>query len=124
MSKGDLVRKLWAGFDAGDFDGVSPLLHEDFVAEWPQSRERMRGRANFLAVNRNYPGVSRCSVRRIVEAGDVVVSEVEIVNDGKPPIFAVSFFEVREGRLARAVEYWGEPYEAPAWRSQWVEKLS
>ena len=124
MTNGELVRRLWAHFDAGDFDAATPILWEDFVAEWPQSRERMRGRENFLAVNRNYPGKSRCTVLRIVEAGDLVVSEVKVVTDGKAPIFAISFFEVREGRLARAVEYWGDSYEPPAWRSPWVERFS
>jgi hypothetical protein len=30
---------------------------------------------------------------------------------------------VREGKILRQVEYWPDPFEAAAWRSQWVERI-
>ena len=44
--------------------------------------------------------------------------------DGKR-FFAVSFFELADGRIARGVEYWsdGEPASAPEWRARWMEPL-
>ncbi len=117
----DLVRQLWERFDAGDFQGAGDLVHEDFVMDWPQSRERIRGRSNFVAVNRNYPGRWRCRPRRIVDCESLVISEVE-VTDGTTVVYALSFFEAKDGLLARAREYWGDTYEAPAWRAPWVER--
>ena len=39
-----------------DQDATKLLMTEDFVAEWPQTGERVRGAANFWAIIDNYPG--------------------------------------------------------------------
>jgi len=39
-----------------DFDAQAALLTDDFIDEMPQSGERTRGKANYLALVRNYPG--------------------------------------------------------------------
>ena len=36
---------------------------------------------------------------------------------------AVSFFRLRDGKIAYLREYWPEPYAAPDWRAQWVEMM-
>ncbi len=51
MSEGEnkaAVERLWRAFDARDFERAGDELHDDFVAEWPHSGERIRGRENFL----------------------------------------------------------------------------
>jgi ketosteroid isomerase-like protein len=117
-----LVEKLWGYFDAFDFAAVAPLLHDDFVCEWPQSRERMRGRDNYIAVNEHYPGRWRIAIERIVAAGDGVATQVRLEWDGRVE-YAVSFFEFRDGRIVKQVDWWPEPYPAPEWRAQWVERM-
>ncbi len=42
MTGEDAVRELWRLFDEGRFDAVRPLLADDFEADWPQTRERIR----------------------------------------------------------------------------------
>ena len=39
-----------------DFDALALLVTDDYVDEMPQSGERVRGKANQLALLRNYPG--------------------------------------------------------------------
>ena len=70
----------------------------------------MRGRDNYLAVQREYPEGWHIEVLRIVDGGDTVVSEVRVDQEGQR-FFAASFFELADGRISRAVEYWsdGEP---------------
>jgi hypothetical protein len=36
---------------------------------------------------------------------------------------AITFTMVRHGRIAGQVEYWPDPFEAPAWRASWVEHV-
>ena len=31
-------------------------------------------------------------------------------------------FEFRDGRIARETAYWAEPFEAPEWRAEWVQR--
>lgn len=118
------VRLLWERMEARDWDGVAAQLHEDVVVDWPNTAERMRGRDDYLAVQRAYPEGWHIHVLRIVDGGDTVVSEVRVDEDGKR-FYAVSFFELADGMIARGVEYWsdGEPAPAPEWRARWMEAL-
>jgi hypothetical protein len=106
--------------DDRDWEGVSPLLHDEFVREWPQSRERIRGRDNFVAVNRNYPGDWSITVDQVLVDGERAASHVTVHIDGRNEV-AVSFYELRDGLIRRQIEYWPEPYSAPTWRAAWVE---
>jgi limonene-1,2-epoxide hydrolase len=62
-----VVEHFWADMQANDFKAAGGFLHDDYLLEWPQSGERIRGRANFVAVNENYPptlGIHRSSHHR------------------------------------------------------------
>ena len=117
-----VVERLWQLFDARDFEAAGALLHDDFTCEWPQSRERIRGRENYIALNQNYPGTWSIAIRRLIAEGDQVASEV-VMTYGEEVVQAVSFFELRDGKIIRQVDYWPEPYPAPAGRAQWVEPM-
>jgi hypothetical protein len=41
--------------ETNDFYAVAELLHDDYILEWRQSGERIRGRDNFAAINTYYP---------------------------------------------------------------------
>jgi hypothetical protein len=73
-----LVEELWGHFDRFDFAAVGPLLHHDFVCEWPQMRERIRGRDNYIAINEHYPGRWRIAIQRIVAADDGVATQIRV----------------------------------------------
>jgi ketosteroid isomerase-like protein len=120
-----VVREFWRLMASNDFESVRAVLADDFVLEWPQSKERIRGGANFARMNTEYPsGTGRWSFRidRLVAAGDSVVTQVSIT-DGVQSAEAVSFFTVAGGRIVRLVEWWPEPYEAPAHRRHLVEPM-
>lgn len=118
-----LIEQFWLRMGSNDWRAVGELLHDEYVLEWPQSGERIRGRENFAAVNERYPAAGAWSftVHRIVadEAGGA--SDVS-VTDGTRVDRAVSFFEVRDGKIRRMTEYWPEPFEAAGWRARWVER--
>ena len=119
-----VVEQFWMTMQTNDFRRVGELLHDDYILEWPQSGERIRGRANFIAVNENYPAQGRWefTVHQIVAEGDRVVSDVD-VTDGVVRGRVITFSTVREGRILHQTEFWPDPYEAPEWRAQWVERL-
>ncbi len=122
LTNQQIVESLWAAFDRFAFANVAPLLHDDFVCEWPQSGERIRGRDNFIAINQYYPGQWRITITRLVASGDQVVTEVD-VTDGTTLNHAVSFFTLRDGQIIHIREYWPDPMEAQTWRTQWVEQM-
>lgn len=116
-----LIRAFWAAMATNEFANVTPLVTADFTCDWPQSRERIEGAANFVQMNHEYPArdLWRFTIERIVTDAEGGVSDV-IVTDGHVVARAISFFTVRGGRIARIVEYWPEPYPAPANRARLV----
>ncbi len=97
------------------------MLSEDFEAHWPNTRERIRGPENFIALNENCPGAWRCTIQRVDEYADTVVTVTKI-SDGDTSLFAVSFFVVRHGQIVRAEEYFADNGPPPHDRSLFAER--
>ena len=56
MGNRQVIERYSAALAANDFDAQDELVHDDYVARWPQSGEVIRGRANRRAILENYPG--------------------------------------------------------------------
>jgi hypothetical protein len=97
---------------------------EDYVMEMPQSGERFRGRENMRAFQEAYPTPPRSlQVRRVlVKEGLWVVEGVIDYGEGQA-YNVVLIFELRDGKMWRDRWYFAEPFEAPEWRAQWVERM-
>jgi hypothetical protein len=119
-----VVQEFWRLMASNDFTAVGAVLADEFVLDWPQSNERIRGRERFAAMNAEYPanGPWRFSIHRIVGNEAEAVTEVGIT-DGVQEAKAISFFTVVAGKITRLVEYWPEPYPAPANRKHLVEAI-
>lgn len=118
-----VVERFWAAMGENDFQADGKLLHDQFVLEWPQSGERIRGRSNFVAINEQYPATGRWrfTLHRLVADSSGVVTDVT-VTDGTVSGRAITFSEVRDGRIVRQTEYWPDPFEPATWRARWVEQ--
>jgi ketosteroid isomerase-like protein len=121
MSNIELITKFWSLFSEQKWEKASELLHQDFVAQWPQSREKIIGSKNFIDVNRYYPGNHMIEVIHSFEVQNKVLTTVWIEADTGQKTFANSIFEIMDGKILSVEEYWAEPYSAPDWRKQWVE---
>jgi RNA polymerase sigma-70 factor (ECF subfamily) len=120
----ELAQTFWRLMATNDFASVGAVLAPEFVLEWPQSNERIRGAERFAQMNREYPahGPWRFTIHRVVGGEFEAVSDVG-VTDGVQTARAISFFTVAGGKITRLVEFWPEPYPAPAHRSHLVETL-
>ena len=102
------------------------LRHEDYVMEMPQSGERIRGRQNMRAFQEAFPSNANppsIRIRRVLVRDGLWVAEgVNDYGDGK--VFdVVAVFELKDGKIWRDTRYYAEPFEAPEWRAQWVERM-
>jgi hypothetical protein len=113
-------------FDWASKDEVraSRIYAEDAVLEFPQSRERIRGRANIIAFRSSYPAEVTFEMHRTIGRQDLWVNEYTIRYDGERPHYVVGIMEFRAERVIRDRIHVGEPWEAPTWRSQWVELMN
>ncbi len=116
-----LVKTFWQFFSEQKWDMAADLLHQDFVANWPQSREKMIGVKSFIDVNRYYPGNHKIEIIHSFEVENKVLTTVWIEADTGQKTFANSIFEIQNGKILKVEEYWAEPYAAPEWRKQWVQ---
>ena len=125
MEESDIRAALdrhWAASDANDFDAEHAIYREDAILDYPQSGERIRGRANIRASRQAQPNRKRFAVRRITGSGNLWVSEYVLSYDRRPS-YTVSIMEFVEGAVARETQYFGDPFEPGASRAQWVERL-
>ena len=62
-------------------------------------------------------------MRRILGAGDLWVTEFILTYDGVPS-YTVSIMELRDGKVTRETQYFGDPFAPGPSRAQWVERIS
>ena len=125
MDEGQIREALelhWRASAEGDVEAEHAIYADDAVCDYPQSGERILGRKNLQALRSHHPGKpSGFEVRRMVGREDLWVTEYTIVYQGKAA-FTVSLMEFREGKVVHETQYFADPFEAPAWRKQWVEQ--
>ncbi len=98
------------------------LRHEDYVMEMPQSGERIRGREKMREFQEAYPNPPNMRLRRVLVRDDLWVAE--LVSDYGGQVYDVALIiELRDGKMWRDTRYYAEPFEAPEWRAQWVERM-
>jgi ketosteroid isomerase-like protein len=126
-----------------DFDTMDELRHRDYVWEYPQSGERIRGTANVRAIMENYPRrpeITHSAVigsedhwvptpvgtlLRVMGTGDVytILSRFTYPGDSRPWHLA-SVIEMRDGKVFKETTIFGAAFDAPEWRAKWVERMS
>jgi hypothetical protein len=129
-------RRDWEAFDA--------LFTDDYVEEYPQSGEVIRGRQNALAVRQNYPGgvvgggvdTSTAIVPSGAPSWGVSPRFTLIRIEGTPEVATAIFksrypdgstwwlttvYELRGGKIARATMLFAPEFDPPDWRKPYRE---
>jgi len=84
-------RQHWAESDANDFATERQIYRANAILDYPQSGERIRGRANVVASRAAEPNTKRFTVQRTLDGGDPWISQLVMTYDAQP-----------EGSAARA----------------------
>lgn len=133
-----IVERYVAALPA-ELDTLTSLQHPDFVEDWPQSGERIRGSENFRAIQENYPDATSEPRRligtedhwtlaptftplRIVGAGDTFTALTKARYPDGSEYHGISIIEVRDGLIAKVTTFFAAEFEAPDWRARWVER--
>jgi len=118
------VRKLLDRF----FEAMDPAVeyearHKDFTVEFPQSGERL-DRDGLRKLQEHFPGgAPEIRMRQLTGSGDLWVSGAVIrYADGKV-FHSANVIEFRDGKIWKETRYYGEPFEAPAWRALWTGRI-
>ncbi len=120
----ELLNAHWHASATGDADAEHDIYDDNVICDYPQLGERILGRGNLQALRSHHPGKpSDFTVRRILGQGKLWITEYTIVYQGRPGC-TVSMMELRNGKVVHETQYFADPFEAPAWRSQWVQRIA
>ncbi|MCC8404063.1 nuclear transport factor 2 family protein [Paraburkholderia sp. MMS20-SJTN17] len=120
----EALKAHWQASAAGDLDAEHDIYDDDAICDYPQSGERIQGRANLQALRSHHPGKpSGFDVRRIQGDGNLWITEYSISYQGRIA-YTVSVMEFRDGKVVHETQYFADPFEAPDWRSRWVERIA
>jgi ketosteroid isomerase-like protein len=118
----EALNRHWRASAAGDADAEHDIYDDDAICDYPQSGERILGRSNLQALRSHHPGKpSGFNVKRILGKGDLWITEYMISYEGRSA-YTVSIMEFRNDKVVHETQYFADPFEAPTWRSQWVQR--
>jgi hypothetical protein len=113
----------WQASAAGDLSAEHAIYAEDAICDYPQSGERILGRSNLQALRGHHPGKpSGFKVKRMLGTDDLWITEYTIEYQTRVA-YTVSIMEFRNDKVVHETQYFADPFEAPAWRSQWVQRM-
>jgi GNAT superfamily N-acetyltransferase/ketosteroid isomerase-like protein len=114
----DVVRELWARFQARDWAGARELVHDDLHIDWWASGEALTTGDAFIAVNAEYPeGWSIHPMHFAALDDGRVLSFVRVEHPPQGVFLVQSVVLVRDGRIAHGHELWSTCEAPPAWRT-------
>jgi ketosteroid isomerase-like protein len=113
------IEEHWRASESGDIGTEHAIYADGAILTYPQSGERFRGRATIAAQRGGHPADRHFTVVRIAGGGDLWVSECIITYDGAPT-HSVSIMEFTDGRVTREVQYFADPFPAPASRASYA----
>lgn len=125
-----IVEQFIHAMATNDWEAQERLLTDDFLEEYPQSGEVIRGKENRRAIIENYPGGEPRETSAsgpgpkppvIFGTGDQFTATGQIKYPNGETWHIVSLIELRDGKIAKITDFFGAPFEAPAWRAPYVE---
>jgi hypothetical protein len=141
----ELMTRWLKMIQSGDFRDAAEILDENIVAEWPQSRERVVGLKNLVAIMSNYPGGklgAHVESARITDNSQehylmtpmfTMVKTEGSGNNANGSVltrypdgsdwYIVMTAETKNGKIVRNDAYFAPVYDAPKWRAKWVERM-
>ena len=147
MSGRVIVERYAKALAANDSALTRECLDPDYLGRYPQSGEVIRGIANRLAIGENFPGqeenrlsgtVSEIrgrddefvsapswptwSIVHLIGSGDEFTLTGTVEYPNGETWHAVMLITVRGGKIWRETDYFGPPFEVPAWREPFVER--
>ena len=113
----------WAASDANDLEAEHADLPRGCGARISSIGRAHSRAAEHSGVSRRAAESKRFTVRRIIGAGELWVTEYVLTYDGRPS-HTVSIMEFLDGKVARETQYFGDPFEPGPSRAQWVERMA
>lgn len=135
-----VLERFAAAMDRHDWAALAESVHPDIVCDYPQSGEQFRGIENFSAQFANYPEFDTATshLEELVGGAKYAITPaytlVNVEGSGDEGVaitrarypdgscwWAIAFYELRDGMIARMRTFFAPDFEAPDWRAPYRE---
>jgi hypothetical protein len=116
------IQQHWDASERGDLDAEHAIYADDAILDYPQSGERFKGRSRIQAQRGGHPAERHFTIRRILGAGHIWVSECVITYDGVPT-YTLSVMEITNGLVTHETQYFADPFQASPGRAALAEPI-
>lgn len=145
LTNREVVERFIDAMNSNDLDRAGQYLADDVVEDYPQSGERIRGKANRRAVVESYPGRAErdfspgkvgaivgddqwvmtpsLSLVRLQGSGERFTATGQINYPNRETWHVVQLFEMRGGKIAKLTSYFAPPFEPAPYRAKLVERM-
>lgn len=125
-----------------DYATAATLRHPEWRMDWPQSGERITSSEGYRLIHENYPGglphgdmdeivgaedryvvTPLYTIERIVGGGNFWFGYGHLTYPDGARWMLAWLIEMRDQMVYRDIQFWAEAFDAPEWRSQWVERM-
>ena len=143
LTNRQVIEQFIEAMNAFDLDRAEQFLADDFIEHYPQSGERIRGRANRRGVIENYPGrtdrefvpgqkgaligddqwvlTPTMSMVRLNGSGERFTATGQINYPNGDMWHLVQIIELRGGKIATMTTYFAPQFEPAPYRAKFVE---
>ena len=104
----ELMERYWAAAEANDLDTMHHLRDEALIVDFPQTGERLSGSHAVRAFEESHGAGGSFELTRLTGDGDVWVGE-GLMRSEEGVTYVVSISELRNGRVARSIDYFAGP---------------
>ena len=119
----ELLENFVRGINNKDVEGLLDLIHDDYTEIFPQSGEKIRGKEKFQKFYENFSNLPKVKGYNVQLEGNIGVLEMLLDYPDGGTVNACEIIEFRDGKIASVKAYFAQPFEAPEWRSEWVEMI-
>ncbi len=117
------LEKFVHGINNRDVAELLDLIGDDYVEEYPQSGERIIGKENFRKVYENFRNLPTVKAYNVECCGDLGIVEMLLDYPDGGVFNVCDIIKFRDGKLVHLKAYFGQPFDAADWRSEWVEMM-
>ncbi len=110
------IEAFWRDVLSQNRERLMTYFAPDAVIRWHCSNEQFTV-DEFIRVNCDYPGEWDGQIERMEALDEQIITVVRVYPQNHSASFhAVSFFKMKDDRIASLDEYWADDNDAPEWR--------
>jgi hypothetical protein len=145
-SNREALELLFRIFGTGEVQRLEEVMAPDVVSEYPQSGERIFGIENVRQILMNYPGgriegdsggsaniiggeerymlTPTFNMVKVHGGGDTLVGTAKLRYPDGSDWYVIAVAHFHDGMIVHNQLFFAPCFEAPEWRSRWVERVS